>query len=64
MRALVFLLILAPIAGGGLTADIKRAFRPDAPSERIERLALARSHVAAADEKTRNKGARARSKKR
>jgi hypothetical protein len=58
VRSLGLLLVFASLASAGLSADIKRAFRPDDPTERIERLAIARTHVAAADEKLRNQGAR------
>lgn len=58
MRTLLALLILAAASSADLRSDVARSFKPDDPAQRIERLRLARSGVAPADRKLRNKAAR------
>jgi hypothetical protein len=58
VRTLAGFLVLAAVAAADLRSDVARSFKPDDPTERVTRLELARTKVAPADRKLRNKAAR------
>ena len=59
MRLLGALLLMGALARADLAVEVKRAFRPDEPDERIGRLLAAKTEIGGADRRERNKAAAA-----